>query len=126
MAIFNNERRAICLIGDAWAIQAAEDTRTCRDWMRDTLRLSDDECETTTRGYLLPGRIQFFVGSDYHTATKLTVRTVRMACQLYKSAYAPDPVDPVIGNGCKVGAEGEQWSPILVLGKNAWEVYQES
>lgn len=125
MAVFNEKRLAFVVIGDRVVVQEPDNIGPCGQWMRDTLRLPDTAYETFTRGYILKGRIQFFTaGPKYAVSDKVTAAVVTSVWRAYRRRYGEDCKrdDVIIGNGCVVGEDCDQWPPILVYRDEEWHV----
>ena len=119
--IFNKKRIAFVVIGNNVILQQdMDDERTCHDWMREDLNLGSEAYQHITRGYMLPGRIQFFTGAetccpDY----RVTLEIIEDAITLYTNLYTEggfmcvDPPTPSIYNGVFPGKAGDTWPPVL-------------
>ena len=116
MPMFSPDRRAFVVCGCAIVMQRPEDTAmTCLDWMREVLNLTDKDFKECVRGYMLPGRIQFFTGEDYRPSLNVTADALEEAMRIYEEEFGETAEPPLIGNGCHVGTYKEQWPPILYL-----------
>lgn len=117
MAIFNPDRYGFCILGGKVIVMDV-DRRSMQTqvWMEDVLRLSKDDIDLTPRGYFAPGRIQFFVGPNYHTCPDVDVDMVADAVAVYAGLYGVPNTTAVqmpVYNGVWPGTEGETWPPVL-------------
>lgn len=128
MAVFNPDRFGFCVIGDKIVVMDADKRdMSTRTWMQDTLRLAIDDIDIVPRGYIMPGRIQFFVGDSYTTCAEITEDIVADAISVYASLYdEPNTIaiQTPVYNGVWPGNEGEKWPPVMVWDFDAgrWSV----
>lgn len=117
MAIFNPDRYGFCVVGDKVIVMDA-DRRSMQTqvWMEDVLRLSELDIDYATRGYFMPGRIQFFTGADYNTSLEVTEDIVADAVAAYARLYnvtIPSAILVPVYNGVWPGAQGDTWPPVM-------------
>ncbi len=91
----------------------ASDGRTCKEWAMQEFGISEDTWANSVRGYMLPGRLQFFTGTDYAEAN-VPPRILSTAVDTYVSVYGEKP--PAYYNGVMPGKPGEVWEPISAHG----------
>lgn len=128
MTPFDPDRYGFCIIGGNLIIMDAKDRgMSTQVWMEDVLRLSKESIDTMPRGYLLPGRIQFFTG-NYDTCPTIGEDIVGDAVACYASLYGVHNTQAIatpIYNGCHRGKVGDTWEPVLKwdfdIGR--WEVF---
>lgn len=126
--IFNPERYGFCVIGGTVVVMDGDRRHMpTQVWMEDVLNLSEDDIARIPRGYILPDRIQFFVGSHYRTCPDVDDNLVAEAADVYAALYDEsiyDAFDVPVYNGVWTGPIGETWPPVLrwddTVGR--WEV----
>lgn len=91
-------------------VQEKGDTRSCEEWVKDIRGMHHEEWAAATRGYLIPGRIQFFTGEDYRPARYLGEYNVNELRDVHRRLYGADCQN--IFNGVKPTGEQELWEPI--------------
>lgn len=88
------------------------DDRDHQHWLLEEYDISPQQFESINRGYLLPYRVQLFIGSTFSpidpSDIKLSdiLKLVNMCADKYKSGSV------AVFNGVKVGKVGEIWEPI--------------
>lgn len=116
--IFNPDRYGFCVIGDRLVLMdpSCRNMRT-KVWMEDVLRLSKDDIDLAIRGYILPNRIQFFIGPNYNTCMEVNDDIIADAVAVYSALYNTSAVSALsvpVYNGVHPGVEGETWPPVLM------------
>lgn len=93
------------------------DDRDHQHWLCEDYGLTVEEWERVPRGYMMPGRIQLFIGSQFKpmNTQKLSVTDFQELLTRYWHKYGGQKV--VMYNGVKVGKVGEVWEPLLKLGE---------
>lgn len=88
------------------------DDRDHQHWVCEDYGISVEEFEILPRGYILPGRIQLFIGSDFSSIPlhQIEFDDIAHLISVYETLY-PDTAYRVF-NGVKVGRVGEIWPPI--------------
>lgn len=91
------------------------DDRDHQHWVCEDYGISVEEFEKSPRGYMLPGRIQLFIGSDFSCIPlhQIEFDDIDHLISVHKSLY-PDTAYQIF-NGVKVGKIGEIWPPIEEL-----------
>lgn len=110
---FLRTRIAFIVLDDTLRVQDKKDTRTSMDWARVDLRMDQDAWAKSLRGYILPGRIQFFTGLHYRPHSGVTRKDIDYVVQQYNK-YFPDTALQSIYNGIIPSTDGCAWDPILV------------
>lgn len=115
MSSFARMRIAFVVFGGRILLQSDyNDERTCKQWMAEDLRMLGDAYTNATRGYIFPGRIQFFTGGDADIPdVNVTADLIEDAMQQYQNIYGNGD-RPVICNGVIPGGEDAVWRPILI------------
>lgn len=92
-----------------------EDDRDHQHWVLEDFGIGIKEFETLNRGYMLPGRIQFFKGSTFGKidTSQVSIADIRRICEVYKTYIGAGHV--VVYNGVHVGRVGEVWEPMETL-----------
>lgn len=122
-----NDRYGFCVIGGQVLVMEPKDRDvSTQEWMANTLNLSPSAISVMPRGYLLPGRIQFFCG-NYNTCPDVTENMVMDAVACHASLFGLSlsaSLATSIYNGVISGVNGETWPPILEwdLDIGRWEV----
>lgn len=113
--MFNKDRVAFIVFGDTVLVQPnSDDERTCKEWMMQDLHMPAEAYYSVSRGYMMPDRIQFFTGGELvYPDASITTYIVREALDLYLKMFPDACGQPLIGNGCTIGATDEVWPPIL-------------
>lgn len=98
--------------GELTIVDDPEDDRDHQHWMLEDYGISPEEFENINRGYMLPFRIQLFVGSDFRPIDLNTIsaKDISTLIEFHKTKYRNQIVE--IFNGVKVGKVGEIWDPI--------------
>ena len=93
------------------------DDRDHQHWLCEDYGLTVEEWEKVPRGYMMPGRIQLFIGSQFKpmNTQKLSVTDFQELLTRYWHKYGGQKV--VMYNGVKVGKVGEVWEPLIKLGE---------
>lgn len=88
------------------------DDRDHQHWLLEDYDIAPEQWELLPRGYIIEGRIQLFVGSDFRPIDTSTVsrkdlsRLYAKHCSMYPSAKCN------LYNGVQVGQIGKLWPPI--------------
>ena len=100
----------------------ANDDRDHQHWLLEDFGILPDEWEKTPRGYMIDGRIQLFIGSDFRELEFdiIPKSDITSICRKYYEVYKKPLVQ--IYNGVKVGKVGEIWKPIKKIGTFATNI----
>ncbi|MBR1453992.1 MAG: hypothetical protein IJ593_05050 [Lachnospiraceae bacterium] len=127
LVILSNEERETAekfhkhRVGFAWINGKLEfipfgDDRDHQHWMLEEFNISADEFENIPRGYMMDGRIQFFIGSSFKEMNIGIVSDDDYAelFNVYNNTF--DNTTVQMYNGVIVGKVGEIWEPKINLG----------
>lgn len=119
---FRDRRIAFIFNGSEVCYQDPSDHRAAKVWVSERFGFTFGEWAAAIRGYLIPGRINFFTGDDYGFASKVDDSMVTTVLVGYQEHYGYTPLEGVY-NGCIVGEEGEVWLPLHKwdFAKAMWE-----
>lgn len=89
-----------------------DDDRDHQHWVCEDYGISVEEFEKLPRGYILPGRIQLFIGSDFSKIPydKIAIDDIMNIINRHMNLYPNDFCR--VFNGVTVGKVGEIWPPI--------------
>lgn len=97
-----------------------DDDRDHQHWLLEDLGIPVEEWETTPRGYIKEGRIQFLIGSRFRPITAQDMPNVSKADfqRILNKHWAMFPAEKGchVYNGVRVGKIGELWPPIQHCG----------
>ena len=112
MPIFNKDRIPFVVYNKKPMLFVVDhETKSCKE-LALKHGLSIEEYENSLRGYILPGRLQFFTGNDYRPYRgPLWFETLYGLYEAHKKFFK-DAGAPIIYNGVIKGEEGEQWPPM--------------
>lgn len=88
------------------------DDRDHQHWLCEDYNLTIKDWEKTPRGYMMEGKVQLFIGSDFRKMdmNRVTLYDLISIFKHYATRYSSKEV--TIYNGVKVGKVGEIWPPI--------------
>ena len=113
---FNQDRIAFAVVNGHVRFTEPGDTRTSQQWLSD-FGIGAEEWETLVRGYILPGKVQFFTG-PWYTPIDMSVVTAEQFCSIMAEHNTLYPgVRPYAYNGVVKGKPGEEWTPVITLGQ---------
>lgn len=92
------------------------DDRDHQHWLCEDYGLTVEQWEVTPRGYMLPDRIQLFIGSSFAPLDTNSIRVDDFVTLLHKHKEKYNSYKVAVFNGVKVGKIGEVWEPIDKLG----------
>lgn len=89
-----------------------ENPEPVHQWMKNTLKLSDEQISSTIRGGIFKNHINFFVGVTYSPAnlSLMPGDALLTLIQKHDALYGECPVE--IRNGAYVGEIGTEWEPV--------------
>lgn len=92
-----------------------EDTRDHYHWVNEDFGVSLEEYNHSPRGYMLPGRIQFFIGDCFEPIDTSTIDIVSFGqiLQRYKDTMSMPIVE--VCNGVEIGELGKVWKPLHTI-----------
>lgn len=95
------------------------DDRDHQHWLCEDYSLSVEDWEKTPRGYMLPDRIQLFIGSKFEqlNTNKISMGDFNTLLKVHGKRY--NTLSVTVYNGVKIGKIGEVWEPIEKLGTYA-------
>lgn len=112
---FNHNRIAFAILDTDVVFTEPGDQRPAKQWL-ESLGVGDDAFGRIIRGYMLPGKVQFFTGFDYAVADMSKVSASHFCAIMDKyNAMYPDQ-RPYVYNGVIKGEPGEVWPPVITLG----------
>ena len=117
---FHKSRVAFAVIENDNGYELAmnlNDPREHRVYLKEDFGIDDELFETLIRGYIKPGKINFYVSSSFLQVErkKLTEQLIMDVLKVATDTYGDD--DYLIGNGVIVGKPGEEWQPIEIIKK---------
>lgn len=109
---FHLKRYAFAWIKGKLTFHTKQDERDHQHWLMEDYHISLEEFEETNRGYMIDGKIQLFIGSDFKPVDPSTVymSDIKKLINEYSIRYKDETVS--ICNGVKIGKVGEIWEPI--------------
>lgn len=119
---FRDRRIAFIFNGSEVCYQDPSDHRAAKVWVSERLGFTFGEWAGAIRGYLMPGRINFFTGAAYDFAPKVDDSMVATVLIGYQEHCGSTPLEGVY-NGCIVSEEGDVWPPLYKwdFAKAVWE-----
>jgi len=93
------------------------DPREHRVYLKEDFNITDEKFENLIRGYIKPGKINFYISSYFKSIDKhiLTEELLKEILNIALNTYGPG--EYVIGNGLIVGTPGkEEWPPLEIIG----------
>lgn len=92
-----------------------KDQREHRVYLKEDFDIDDEQFENLIRGYIKPGKINFYISSHFYQVPKekLSDELLNDIKNIALNVYGDG--DYVIGNGVHVGRPGEEWDPIEVI-----------
>ncbi len=114
---FTKKRVGFAIVNGKVLFQKKSDRIPTLQWMKDKLKLSNEEIESTIRGGLFEDRITFCVGSNYMPAdlSSIPASVFIKILQAYYLFYGDYQID--IWNGSIIGNIGDVWTPRSKVGK---------
>ncbi len=114
---FTKKRVGFAIVNGKVLFQKKSDRIPTLQWMKDKLKLSDEEIESTIRGGLFEDRITFCVGNNYMPAdlSSIPASVFIKILQAYYLFYGDYQID--IWNGNIIGNIGDVWTPRSKVGK---------
>ena len=92
------------------------DDRDHQHWLCEDFGLTVNEFENTLRGYMLPDRIQLFIGSDFRPLNTSLISMSDFSNLLKTHGNRYNTKKVTVYNGVKIGKIGEVWSPLETMG----------
>lgn len=92
------------------------DDRDHQHWMLEDYEVSIEEWEVSPRGYMLPDRIQLFIGSHFSKLNTSEISITDFNELLFKHHERYNSTSVTVYNGVKVGKIGDIWEPLILLG----------
>ena len=92
------------------------DDRDHQHWLLDDYGITPEQWEKLPRGYMLPDRIQLFIGSTFSAVPTDSISVTDFAELISKHHTRYKSKEVKIYNGVKIGKVGEVWEPITCLG----------
>lgn len=118
--IFHKSRIAFAVLESENGYELAmniNDPREHRVYLKEDFNVDDELFETLVRGYIKPGKINFYISSSFKKvdSDKLTPKLIndvlRVACDIFGTG------EYVIGNGMDITSLGEEWEPVEIIDK---------
>lgn len=93
-----------------------DDGRDHQHWLLEDYGITEEQFEHINRGYMIPERIQLFIGSGFKPVNLNTIKyaDIIKLVKIHNKRYATREV--IIYNGVNVGKIGEVWTPIDRVG----------
>lgn len=113
---FHKKRFAFAFVNGELKFNTAGDDRDHQHWLCEDFGLTVDEFENTPRGYMLPDRIQLFIGSDFRplNTSLISMSDFNTLLRTHGDRYNTKKI--TVYNGVKIGKIGEVWSPLETVG----------
>lgn len=92
------------------------DDRDHQHWLCEDYGLTIEDWENTPRWYMIPDRIQMFIGSDFRAldTNLISMGDFHTLLRVHGEKY--NTIQVTVYNGVKVGKVGEIWEPIEKVG----------
>lgn len=110
---FHKKRLAFAWIhGKLTFNENLNDDRDHQHWLLEDFGISPAEWESIPRGYMLPGKIQLFIGSDFRKldATAIPSTDFDLLRSKHYDRYGVSEIN--VYNGVFVGKVGDIWKPM--------------
>ena len=117
-ASFHKSRYAFAWVNGKLVFNDNEnDDRDHQHWLCEDYGITVEEWENTPRGYMMAGKIQLFIGSQFKPldTNKISVIDFETLLHTQKNKFGTDKV--VVYNGVKVGKVGDIWEPLEKMGE---------
>lgn len=114
---FHKKRYAFAWINGKLTFNDNEnDDRDHQHWLLDDYGVTPEQWEKLPRGYMLPDRIQLFIGSTFSAVPTDLISVTDFAELISKHHTRYNSKEVKVYNGVKIGKVGEVWEPITCLG----------
>ena len=110
---FHKSRLAFAYVNETLKFNRLNDGRDHQHWLLQDFGISAKDFEGIPRGYIRPGRIQFFQGSDFRV-TDYSVFKLDILLDKYQEFFGSGNIE--VCNGVHIGKVGDVWKPIDIIG----------
>ena len=118
-ANFHLNRVPFAWLNNHLVIMENPDTRDHQHWLCEDYHLSESEFEQTRRGYIMQGKIQFFIGSGFRpmdlSTNPIEILDLDELLSIHNRLFSPGVVK--LYNGVHIGKIGDVWPPIEEFGE---------
>ena len=119
---FEEKRRALIFRPEGLVVQGERDTRRGKDWCLGDLALTEQDWESSVRGYMAEDRVVFFKGTRYEACLDVSEEYILTARDSQQALYHRNsPVD--VYTGVVPGEPGVTWDVLYKYNfeRGAWE-----